>query len=384
MKKVCFITTVSVTLKTFVLAQAEYFKKEHPEWVIYFICDTDEQFAKSLPEYINYIPITMGRGVSLSGIGAVIKLTKIFKREKFDLVQYATPNAAFYASIAAKLAKIKNTLYCQWGIRYVGFSGVSRKLFKCIEKITCNLSRYINAVSPANKQFAVEEKLYKPNKAVVVGKGGTIGVDLNNYDIALKEKHRAIIRKELNLGEEFVIGFVGRLSKDKGTAELLSAVRKLEKSKKIKLLCIGPDEIGNEIDVELINWAKNSDSVVFTGPKKALEIIGYYAAMDVYVHPSYREGFGMVLQEAGAMALPIVTTNIPGASEVFEDGVSCITVEPKSDTALLKALNQLLSDAQKLKALGDNARKQTETYYKREIMLKQQLERYEQIMDTER
>lgn len=384
MKKVCFITTVSVTLRTFILAQAEYFKREHPDWEIYFICDTDEQFAESLPEYINYIPIKMGRGVSISGIGAVIELTKIFKREKFDLVQYATPNAAFYASIAAKLAKIKNTLYCQWGIRYVGFSGVSRKLFKCIEKITCNLSRYINAVSPANKQFAVEEKLYVPDKAVVVGRGGTIGVDLSNYDITLKEKKRAKIRGELNLGEEFVIGFVGRLSKDKGTAVLLSAVRKLEESQKIKLLCIGSDEIGNEIDVELINWAKNSDSVIFTGPQKASEIIGYYAAMDVYVHPSYREGFGMVLQEAGAMALPIITTDIPGASEVFENGVSCITVEPKSDMALLGAIEQLISDTQKLKFLGDNAREQTEKYYDREIMLKQQLLRYEQIIDAER
>lgn len=384
MKKVCFITTVSVTLKTFILAQAEYFKEQHPDWEIYFICDTDEQFAKSLPEYINYIPITMGRGVSISGIGAVIELAKIFKSKKFDLVQYATPNAAFYASIAAKLANIKSTLYCQWGIRYVGFSGLTRKLFKLIEKITCNLSKYINAVSSANKQFAVEEKLYKPDKAVVVGRGGTIGVDLNNYDITLKDKNRAIIREELNLGEEFVIGFVGRLSRDKGTAELLLAVRELEKIQKIKLLCIGPDEIGNEIDGELIDWAKNSDSVIFTGPKSASEIISYYSAMDVYVHPSYREGFGMVLQEAGAMALPIITTDIPGASEVFENEVSCITVAPKSDTALLRALKELLSDAQKLKALGDNARKQTETYYNRQIMLKQQLARYEQIMDTER
>ena len=380
MKKICFITTVSVTLKTFVLAQAEYFRQQHPDWKIYFICDKDEDFAASLPKYINYIPIKMGRGVSVSGVLAVCSLIKIFSREKFDLIQYATPNAAFYASIAAKLTGAKNTLYCQWGIRYVGFSGGARKLFKLIEKVTCAASKHINAVSPANKEFAVSEKLYRADKATVVGRGGTIGVDLNNYDISLKQKYREEIRNQHGISNEFVIGFVGRLSRDKGTAELLSAVRELEKHKKVKLLCIGADEIGEEISKELIAWAQNSDSVIFTGHKGNSEVIKYYSAMDIYVHPSYREGFGMVLQEAGAMGTPIITTDIPGASEVFENGVSCMLVPPKDAQTLAEAINELIKNNSKRLDLGFKAREQTEKYYSRDIMLRQQLARYEEII----
>ncbi len=380
MRKICFITTVSVTLKTFVLAQAEYFKQQHPDWEIYFICDMDENFAASLPEYINYIPIKMGRGISISGVSAVCSLIKIFGREKFDLIQYATPNAAFYASIAGKLTGVKNTLYCQWGIRYVGFSGIPRKIFKLIEKITCTASKYINAVSPKNKDFAVNEKLYSADKATVVGRGGTIGVDLANYDISLKQKNRKEIRADLGIADEFVIGFVGRLSRDKGTAELLSAVKELEKSVPIKLLCIGVNEIGNEISEELINWAQSSDSVIFTGHKNNLEVVKYYSAMDVYVHPSYREGFGMVLQEAGAMATPIITTDIPGASEVFENGISCMLVPPKDTEALITLIVELIKDDSKRLNIGLKAREQTEKYYARDVMLKQQLARYEEII----
>ena len=85
MKKICFITTVSMTLKAFVLKTAEYIHK-NTDWEISFICNYDKDFAESLPSYINYIPVKMERGISLSGIKAMLQMYKIFKREKFDLI----------------------------------------------------------------------------------------------------------------------------------------------------------------------------------------------------------------------------------------------------------------------------------------------------------
>ena len=126
MKKVCFITTISATLNSFVLDTAQYLHK-NGEYDITFICNYDKNFAETLPEYIHFIPISMQRGVNFKGFASIKKFIKIFKENQFDYIQYSTPNASLYASIAAKLAKMPVRLYAQWGIRYVGASGMSRR-----------------------------------------------------------------------------------------------------------------------------------------------------------------------------------------------------------------------------------------------------------------
>ena len=95
----------------------------------------------------------------------------------------------------------------------------------------------------------------------------------------------------------------------------------------------------------------------------------YYSAMDVLVHPTYREGFGMVIQEAGALAVPVITTKIPGASEVMVDDVSCVLVEPKDISDLQSAMSELLCSTDKTKKLGNGAYERTKNLYDRPIML---------------
>ena len=138
-------------------------------------------------------------------------------------------------------------------------------------------------------------------------------------------------------------------------------------------------EAENKISAQLLEWAKNSENVIFTGRIVKREIPQYYAAMDAYVHPTYREGFGMVLQEAAAMELPIITTKIPGASEVMEDGKSCILCEAKNANDLAAKMNSLVSQPQFCFLLAKAARKRVEKYFERAIMLKQQFLDYESM-----
>ena len=133
MKKICFVTTISGTLDSFVSNTAKYIH-ENTDWDITFICNYDKQFEEKLPDCIHYIPVKMERGINLGGIKAIAELKRIFKREKFDLIQYSTPNASLYASVAGKLAKVPVRLYCQWGMVFVGFSGIKRRIFKLMEQ----------------------------------------------------------------------------------------------------------------------------------------------------------------------------------------------------------------------------------------------------------
>lgn len=378
MKKICFITTTSLTLKTFVVDTAKYLH-EHGEYDITFICDHNEAFARELPEYINFTPVAMSRGVNLSGFSSICKFIKIFREEKFDIVQYSTPNASLYASIAAKVSKVPQRLYCQWGIRYVGFDGMARKLFKALEKLVCANSTAVRAVSPMNMVFAVAEGLYHKEKAKVLGKGGTIGVDLAEYPLAMKSEWRDEIRQKYDIAAPVVFGFAGRLSRDKGGNELLAAFKALSAQRNdVALLIVGPNEAGNDVDAKLLAWAKQSKQVTFTGMVSKIDMPKHYAAMNVLVHPTYREGFGMVLQEAAAMEIAVLTTRIPGASEVLVDGESCLLCEAKDYKDLKKYMEQL-ADPSTAARLAVNARKYTEKNYERSIMLRHQFEDYESM-----
>ena len=86
MKKICFVTTISATLSSFVVETAKCIHN-NTDWDITFICNYDEKFEKSLPEYIQYIPVPMERGISIAGVKARLEMKKIFQREKFDLIQ---------------------------------------------------------------------------------------------------------------------------------------------------------------------------------------------------------------------------------------------------------------------------------------------------------
>ena len=110
MKKICFVTTVSITIKSFLIDFSKYLT-EKGDYDVTFICDTDETVYNYCTDRIHYIPVPMHRGVSLDGLKVIGNLKKIFQRENFDIIQYSTPNAALYASIAAKLADCKNRLY---------------------------------------------------------------------------------------------------------------------------------------------------------------------------------------------------------------------------------------------------------------------------------
>lgn len=381
MKKICICTTVSATMKTFVVETAKYLH-ENCGYDITLICGEDNKFEKALPDYLHYIPVHMARGIDFSALKSIRQFIQIFKKQQFDMVQYSTPNAACYASIAAKIAKVPIRLYCQWGIRYVGMSGMSRKIFKAIEKMVCRNSTNIWAVSPMNKAFAASEGLYAEEKALVIGKGGTIGVDMQQYDISQKPEYCSAIRKQYGISDEaFVYGFAGRVSEDKGCTELLTAFQKITESEpNAVLLIVGPMEDHCGVPAEIMDWAKKSEQVVMTGMVDGSKMNEYYSAMDVLVHPTYREGFGMVLQEAGALGIAMITTRIPGASEVMEDGVSCLLIGPKDVSGLECAMKGLITDREYSQKIGQAAYERTKQYYDRPIMLENQRKAYINVL----
>ena len=349
MKKICFITTVSITLKSFLIGTAKYMYNTG-EWEVYMICDYDEEFEKSLPDYIHYYPVPMSRGINLNGISAIRQMVKIFRMENFDIIQYSTPNASLYASIAGKIAKVPIRLYCQWGIVYVGFNGVKRKIFKTIEKFVCSFSTWVEPDSKGNLDFSHNEKLYSKNKGSVVWNGSACGIKLDKFDFSKKALYRAEIRNKLNISEEaFVFGFVGRITRDKGINELLKAFKEID-SDKICLVFVGSDDESHTVDNELYSWSKSKENIIYCGVSGEVE--KYLSAMDCYILPSYREGFGMGVIEAEAMGVPVIISDIPGPTDAMKNNYTGLIVKKKDVDSLKDAMIYMTHNADRFNGKG--------------------------------
>ena len=351
MKKICFITTIPLTLNTFVLNTAKYLH-ENTDWDISFICSDENDFGLSLPKYIHYFPVQMERGISIAGVKAMLEMKRIFKREKFDLIQYSTPNASLYASMAGKLAHVPVRLYCQWGLVFVGFQGLKRKIFQMEEEYVCHLSTHIEPDSNSNLNFAHEIGLYPESKGSVIWNGSACGVNLTKFDISNKEEYRKDIREQLDIPEDaFVYGFVGRITRDKGVNELLEAYKKLNDDS--YLIMVGPSEVDETINQELYTWASENEKIKFTGYTTVVE--QYLSAMDCYILPSYREGFGMGVVEAEAMGVPVIVTDIPGPTDAMIDNETGIVVQKADVESLYNAMISIREDKVRYFAMAEKA-----------------------------
>ncbi len=343
-KKICFVVTVALAAKNFL--QWSFEDMHNAGYDISLICDMDEEYIKSLPEFVHTYPMAMERGVDVRGMQRAIKqMTEIFKREKFDIVQYSTPNASLYASIAAKKAKIPVRLYCQWGMVYLGFSGIKKSIFKFIEKYTCKNSTDVQPDSKGNLDFCRENGFYSEKKSRIVWNGCANGLNVSKFDLSKKDGYRAEIRKKYGFSDsDIVLGFLGRIGRDKGFNELMIAFKQLkEKYPFVKLLYVGYNEKPDTVDQDLLRYFDDCEDIISTNgwvddPQR------YLSAMDIFMFPSYREGFGNVVIEAEAMAVPVVVSDIPGPQNGMVDGVTGFKVPAREVLPLVEKTSVLIED----------------------------------------
>ena len=200
-----------------------------------------DSFVEKYGKDFKCINVQMHRGISFGDIlTKPFEFYRIFKREKFDYVQYATTNASFYAGLPAKLLGIKTRVYCSWGLLYVGYVGLKRTIFRYVEKLLCATATHITVASYKNMDVAVNDGVMPRKKCSVIGDGGTIGVDLNQFDYGKREALKTEVLMEYPALEgKTVFGYVGRIETDKGVNELLMAFRNTN-NPDFALLLIGP------------------------------------------------------------------------------------------------------------------------------------------------
>ena len=374
-KKICALTTISKTMDWFIVDSMRNLSNNGYE--VTLICDMEEGFKERNSDYAKCIHIPMSRGASVKDLVTVpFKLRKIFKKNQFDVIYYTSPNVSLYASIGGLLAGIKRRVYSQCGLRYVSFEGTKRKVFWLVEKITCMLSTTIRAQSPQNMKFAIDEHLCKKTKISVVGIGGTTGVQLSECDSFDHGAVKKELRQKYGIPQNaFVYGYVGRINADKGINELITAfIKVMEKFSDLYLVMIGMLDESNPITKENLQIIKNTPNIILTGNVSPNQVYQHMAMLDVLTHPTYREGFGKVLQEAMGVGLPIITTSVQGPSEVVEKDISGILVEAKNSNNLAEKMVLIYCDEKLRTRIAKAGRERAEKYFDRPIMLRNILE----------
>lgn len=336
MKKICYVVTLSITIKAFFVKQLRYLAEHGFDVTV--VCSPDPELQEILGDKVRYVQIDIPRGISVGkSFSAIRELKRFFEKEKFDLIQYSTPNAAFYASIAAKKTGCRVRNYHLMGFRYLGASGIGRMILKFIEKTACANSTSIECVSPSNFEIGVKEGIFPKEKAAVVWNGSTGGVDLERFDYKKREEYRNEIRSKYGLlNEDFVFGFVGRITRDKGVNEILDAFSRLDNA---KLMMVGNPESVETLNKNLYQQSLNNPDIIYIG--NVDEVEKYYAAIDVLLLPSYREGFGNVVIEAAAMGTPAIVSNIPGPIDTVIDGKTAVTVSVKNTDDLAAKMKEM-------------------------------------------
>ncbi|WP_439474360.1 glycosyltransferase family 4 protein [Algoriphagus formosus] len=317
MPKLIRITTVPLSLKLLLQGQMAYMKEKGWE-VIMVSADGKEIPHIERAEGVRHEIIPFTRRITpFEDLSCIWKLYRLFKKEQPDIVHTHTPKAGLLGMIAANLAGVKIRIHTLAGIPAMAATGNKKSLLENAEKWTYSNATEVWPNSLGLKKFVEENNLCESKKLRVIAKGSSNGVDLEKYNRnVLKENHLVAATMRIMPGEDdFIILAVGRLVKDKGIEELVSAFLSSKIVNRAKLVLLGsfeqdlnplsPDTIQQINDHPRITQIDWSDHVAH-----------YMALADVLVHPSHREGFPNVLLEAAAMQLPIICSDIIGNTDL--------------------------------------------------------------------
>lgn len=209
------------------------------------------------------------------------------------------------------------------------------------------------------------------------------GIDLEKFTI--KSEYKSKIRRELGIPEEcFLIGTVGRIHPWKGQRYLIEAAEILTRTEpQARFLIVGDAAFDGHraYQIELAQLVKElnlQDKVIFAGSRKDIpEIMN---ALDLFVLPSLREPFGIVIIEAQACGKPVIASAVGGISEAIKDGETGILVKAGDSKVLAAAINRLLADRETRERMGAEGRKRVEEIFSAEAMVRKTEKLYNMIL----
>jgi len=359
-QKIFHLVTVSKSIPL-MRGQIEFLRNKDLD--VHIVSSDGNELRQYESEIAHVVP--MKRDIALfSDLKSLIKMVKLFHKEKPSIVNSGTPKAGLIGTLAAFITRRPIRIYTVRGLRLETVKGFKYFVLYFMEKIAMFCATDIIAISESLKRKIITSNLTKKNKVKVLGFGSSNGIHFEKFQLAnnkLEEKYNELLNRS------FVIGYVGRIVKDKGIHELIESFKIIEdKGYNVKLLVIGSIEMENAISESDYFFLTKNPNVVLI--KHVSNPISFYNNMDVFVFPTYREGFGNVSIEAQALEVPVITTNVTGAIDTVVDGETGFIVEKADYKAIAEKIETLINDDNLKNYLGHNGRTRVEKKFSNKII----------------
>lgn len=362
-KKVLRITTVPVSLKLLLEGQLNMLNRDYEVVAVSSPGKELEEVGKR--EGVRTEAVCMERRIALvQDFKSLIDLIRLIRKEKPWMVHTMTPKAGLLGMLAAWICKVPVRMHTFTGLVFPSTVGLKKQLLILTDRITCACATFVNPEGKGVKDDLVRFGITR-KKLHVIGNGNVNGVNVDFFDRTDEVLLRAqTIRKE----GSFTFCFVGRIVGDKGINELVEAFLKLvSEFPACRLILVGNFEEKLDPVMPVVRRIIfENERIVFAGWQD--DIRPYLAASDVFVFPSYREGFPNVILQAGAMGLPCIVTDINGSNEIIHDQVNGLIIPPRDKDALWKAMKIMVTDETIRREMGDRARNIIVNRYDRHLI----------------
>ena len=376
------ITTVPQSL-TFVTGQVGYMKARGFE--IVGLSSPGElltRFAER--EGVPVHAVEMPRRVTpWRDVLAVLKLVRLLRRIRPQIVHAHTPKGGLLGMLSAWIARTPVRIYHMHGLPFVTATGWTRRLLMWSERVSCRLAHQVLCVSSSARDVAVETGLCRADKVKVLLQGSVNGVDavdrFNPANVPPSVRNRTRLKYGIP-ADATVLGFIGRIVRSKGLVDLAKAWGRLRADfPALHLLLVGPLEPQDPIPRDVEASLRKDSRVHLIGEE--WDTPALYAAMDVLVLPTYREGLPGVLLEAAAMQVPVVATNVTGCVDVVHDGVTGTLIPPYDSERLAAAIRRYLQDPELRRRHGAAARDRVLREFRPEEIWQAVYEEYLELLE---
>jgi glycosyltransferase involved in cell wall biosynthesis len=310
--------------------------------------------------------ISLARRMSpIADLIGLLRICLLLRRLKPDIVEFSTPKMGLLGSVAAWICRTPVRVYFLRGLRLETARGFMRRVLLSSERVAASCAHVVICNSPSLRERASALGIARPAKLVILGDGSSNGVDVSRFSPGESD-----VRGKLGIPSEAqVVGFVGRLTGDKGLPELLEAFALiLHQHPNAFLLLVGwfdaaEDALGREVRARV----EGHPRIVLTG--YVADTAPYYRGMDVLVLPSWREGFPNAVLEAAASGVPAIAADCTGSRDAVQHEVTGLLVPAGNPVAICESVLRVIGDPNIRSIMGSAARiRAVERYDSRKVL----------------
>lgn len=306
---------------------------------------------------------------------AFVELVRLLRRVRPDILHTHNPKPGIIGRIAGRLARVPLVVNTQHGLYAQPTDRWQRRIPVYVaERVAAAFSHAELVQNPEDVDTLIHTLRIPARRVHLLGNG----IDLDRFDPeAISHETRTTLRQTWGVADdEVLVGVVGRLVREKGIVEILDAAHVLRaEGLPVRFVIVGPADPGKADAIDATGFAQAADDgVVFAGERT--DMPECYAAMDLFLTASWREGFPRSAMEAAAMGLPTVATDIRGNRQVIDDGVTGVLVPVRDPAGLTDGVRTLLARRGEWQQMARACRERAHQHFDQQLVIDRTLAAY--------